>query len=184
MQKIKGIVDKTGKGRYSWYVRLRDDERYFNTRYEPKCNEGDEVGIKYEPKGASRGNIQELVVLNKNASPPTRRGYSTGGSGGDARQQSIVWQHSQGAAARLLLVMSNESAIPGTDPGENPSVRFANIRALFDQFTAQLYHDAMDPENSEAFKASKTGEAANPEDDWDKPDQTDDTEDDWDDWEN
>lgn len=156
--RVRGIVAKTGKGQYSYYVVLDGDEKYYNTKFEPKCNPGDDVGIEFEPKGDKRGNIQKLKVLNAGAQPPPAQpaassgGFKRGAAGGDARQDSIVWQHSQEIATRLLTVMlqSGATSLPKTGGAEV-------LKGMFQQLTYEAFRDALDPRNSEAYK---TGSAA------------------------
>ena len=115
MSKIKGTVTGVGKSQYSYFVRLDGNPFYYNTKYEPKCGEGDVVGIEFEQKGDARGNIKKLTVLEKNSDG--YKGDAGGGksagsarsapAGGD-RQDSIVWQHSQEMALRLsTLILAN-----------------------------------------------------------------------------
>ena len=51
MSRKKGTVEKVGKSKFSFYIRLDNDTRYFNTKFEPKCGVGDTVGLEFVEKG-------------------------------------------------------------------------------------------------------------------------------------
>ena len=194
MSRIKGTVTGEGKSQYSYYVRLDGNQFYYNTKYEPKSGIGDVVGIEFEPKGESRGNIKKLTVLEKNSD-----GYkgSEGGSwtekptsgarsapaGGD-RQDSIVWQHSQEMALRLstLILAWGGYAVKGKTDEKR-----LQVEGLVDELTARLFRDALDPRKSAAFtSAAEIDEDAEGGETWgkgeDKPDGSGDgTWDKWDD---
>ena len=152
MSRTRGIVAKTGKGQYSYYITLDGDERYYNTKFEPKCNPGDDVGIEFEDKGPRRANIKKVVVLQAGArpapAPSSGSGYSAP-AGGD-RQASIIWQHSQEIAVRLVTAMLQSGALslPKTDPE-------TVLLAKYDELTVRAYNDAADPLNSDTYKAAQ-----------------------------
>ena len=193
MSKVKGTVSGAGKGKFSFFITLEETEGfYYNTKYEPKCGKGDVVGIEFEQKGAKRGNIKKVVVLEKNSSGYDGGGDSGGwddapakpsggGSGGNVRQDSIIWQHSQEMAVRLAstLVTTESIKLP-----KNPDARRLIIESLVDELTLRYFKDAENPRVSKAFteadgiEADASGDEGG--DDWDAPDSGD-FDDSWDD---
>ena len=159
MSKAKGTVSGCGKGKYSYFITLNEREGfYFNTKYEPKCGKGDVVGIDYEQKGDSRGNVKKVVVLEKNSNGYEDTsgkfsggggsgGSSGGGTGGGDRQDSIVFQSSRKDAlvAAGLLIQTETVKIPKGDKGR------IVIEALIDEITVRFFKDASDPKASEAY---------------------------------
>lgn len=159
MSKIKGTVSGVGKGKFSYFITLESkDGFYFNTKYEPKCGKGDVVGIEYEQKAENRGNVKRVEVLEDNGAPKGVQGGGGegGGSGGKAetggaRQDSIVWQHSQEMALLLAgTLLSNEAFIIKGKADE----KRVQIEELVDELTVRLFKDAMKPLDSEAYKTA------------------------------
>jgi len=158
MSKAKGTVSGCGKGKFSYFITLNEREGfYFNTKYEPKCGKGDVVGIEFEQKGDSRGNVKKVVILEKNSngyedtsgkfSGGGSGGSSGGGTGGSDRQDSIVFQSSRKDAlvAAGLLIQTETVKIPKGDKGR------IVIEALIDEITVRFFKDASDPKASEAY---------------------------------
>ena len=145
MSKIKGTVTRVGDGKFSKFVMIdARDGFYFNTKFDPKCGVGDVVGIEYEPKGDTRGNIKKLVLITDNGAPKGVQESSapTGGgrSGGGADQRpSIVWQHSQEMAIRVVgLLVSNECIkLPKAAERED------FVAGLVDGYTVRYNADAL-----------------------------------------
>jgi hypothetical protein len=204
-QRKKGTVTKAGKGKFSYYIVLDDNGFYFNTKFEPKCGEGDVVGIEYEPKGDSRGNVKKITVLQDNSggyqkansessgggrSSGSGGASSTGGSNRNAgagnRNESIVFQHSQEMAIRAATIVLAQGAYAVS--GKTDAKRL-QVEALIDTLTVKFYRDALDPENSNLVKEyrkiesdSKGGDdSSNDEESWDDDEKGGD--DDWDSWE-
>ncbi len=151
MARIKGTVSKVGKSEYSYYIRIEGDERYFNTKFEPKCGEGDVVGIEYEPKGDKRANIKKVKMFEQNsagyaASQPEEKSYSapTGG-GGSNRSESIVFQSSRKDALVLVGILLGAEAFATKGKTDERRVQ---IEELLDELTAKFYHAAIDPAKS------------------------------------
>ena len=172
-KKVKGTVTKASKGKYSWFLQLDGDDFYYNTKYEPKCGEGDVVGIEFTPKGDARGNIQKVKVLEDNsggyAKANSERAESSGGgssgSGGD-RNSSIVFQSSRKDALVYvgLLLQEEAFAIKG-----KPDLRRVQLDELLDEVTARFYQDAIDPSKVKWLAAvAEEGEeeSSNGDDDW------------------
>lgn len=149
MAKVKGTVFRAGQSKFGFYVKLDGDEAFYNSKYEPKCSEGDVVGIEFVAKGKSK-NITKLVVLEKGsgASKASSGGKSTGG--GD-RQDSIVWQHSQEIAARLTSILVANGAVEL--PAKGADKRSTAIVGTFDALTYVLFTAAIDPRESAVYKA-------------------------------
>lgn len=161
MAKVRGVVFRAGKSKFGYYVKLDGNETFFNTKYEPKCEQGDEVGIEYVQKGRSC-NISKLVVLSKAG----RR--EQGGNGNPApadRNDSIVWQSSRkdAIAAADLLLRNGAVKLPKTEDG-----RAAIIAGLVDKLTYVYFNDAVDPRNSSTFKneAGVQEDAEEPKEEW------------------
>lgn len=173
-KRIKGIVARIVKSRYGYGVVLQNkDGYYYNTKYQPKFNEGDEVGIEFSPKGETSAQITKVQVLREGVGAPApRRSAGSGASyaSGD-KQDSIVWQHSQEMATRILGKAEDvESYLP-----------------LFDDLTARLFEDALNPRDSDAYKTYKAraADVASGQDTtWDVDAGGDDPSsgDDWDEW--
>ena len=168
MAKVKGTVTGVGKGKYSHFVLIdTKDGYYFNTKFEPKCGEGDVVGIEYDDKG-ERGNITKLKVLEKNSSgyQPSNSG---GGSQGGSRQDSIVWQSSRKDALVLIGMLLDAAAIKL--PSKSDAKRVV-IEELVDEATATYFNAATDPRNCKAFTSNTEveedakEEEDEPEDEW------------------
>ena len=94
MAKVKGTVTRAGKGKFSYFVQLDGNDFYYNTKFEPPCGEGDVVGIEFEQKGPSRGNIKKIKVLTDNSG-----GYSSSNS--ERKQQSSGGGSSTGSTATI-----------------------------------------------------------------------------------
>lgn len=155
MAKIKGIVARVGDGKFSKYIMLEGkDGFYFNTKFNPTVGVGDEVGITYTPKGDTRGNISDVKMLKDSGSPKgvQEEARSTGGGGGEsggARQDSIIWQHSQEMAIAYvgLLFETDALKIPAKQ-------KEAVVSAAVDDATVRFFKDASNPKKSEAFKSA------------------------------
>jgi len=168
MSKIKGTVSRAGKSKFSYFIQLDGNDFYYNTKFEPKCGEGDVVGVEFKPQGDTRGQIKMIKVLEDNsggyAKANSEKGddwggssgggskKSSGGGGGGDRQDSIVWQHSQEMAISLAsqLLAAEAYAVKG-----KPDEKRVQIEGLVDELTARLFSDALDPRNSTAFKDNK-----------------------------
>lgn len=203
MSKIKGTVSKAGKGKFSYFVLLDGNDFYYNTKFEPKCGEGDVVGIEFTPKGESRGQISKCVVLEDNsggyakANSETSGGAGSSGSGsrssnsgsgsnrgsGGDRNASIVCQHSQEMAIRTSeIILANEAfAVKG-----KADARFTQIVALIDTLTVKFYNDALDPEAAEFIKIAreieKDSKSSDDGGDWDGDEEEKSEGDNWDEW--
>lgn len=193
MARIKGTVTKAGKSQYSYYVMLDGADFYYNTKFKPKCGEGDVVGIEFTKKAANRGQISKLKVLENNsggydASNSERGNSGSGGprpnyrassaEGGD-RQDSIIWQHSQEMAlsAADLLIQAG-GFVP---KGKDAETKKLDVLTLVDELTVRYFEDASNPKQSKAYKETKGVEAdAGDPDDWDSP-SNEASDDDWDD---
>jgi hypothetical protein len=190
MSKIKGTVARVGEGKFSKFVVLKErDGFFFNTKFEPQCGEGDVVGIEYEQKGDKRGNIQKLVVLEKNSSSSSSTSWDdtpaatpTGSKpAGGERQDSIVWQHSQEMGIQLasLLIANGGFVVKG-----KPDAIRMQITTLVGELALSQFNDALDPRKSETFKlAQGIVEETGDDEPEDEPEATDD----WnggDDWSN
>ena len=184
MSKAKGTVKLVGNGKFSNFVMLEDrDGFYFNTKFNPKCGVGDVVGIEFEPKGDTRGNIKRLVVLEDNGAPkgvqesaaPARSG---GGRGGADQRPSIVWQHSQEMAVRFVavLVSSESIKLPAAAKRED------FLSTLVDNYTTKFDTEALaaklattpDEATDEVPAAAPKDEWStddSPEGEWDKDDE-------------
>ncbi len=163
MAKRKGTVSRVGKGQYSYFIQLDGDGFYFNTKYEPKCGEGDVVGIEFTKKDDKRGQIKNVTILEQNssgykASASNSGGGSGGGGGGGDRQDSIVYQSSRkDAIVFVTLLLTNEAfAIKG-----KPEDMRVQLEELLDEITGRFFKDASDPRKSNAL----TGDGADDEDD-------------------
>lgn len=160
MARVKGTVTKAAKGKFSYFILLDGNDFYYNTKFEPKCGEGDVVGIEYTPKGDTRGNITKLKVLEDNsggysASNSERSGGGAAAyarSGGGDRQDSIIWQSCQKVAAALVQaeVTAGSLASKGTADSKQKE-----IKGRYDELTVSLFEDACDPRNSSTFKEVK-----------------------------
>lgn len=147
----QGTVSKVGKSKYSYFVMLDGENFYYNTKFEPKCNEGDEVKILFEQKAENRGNIKKLKVVSKGTGPAPQKTYG-GGGGTDNRQDSIVWQHSQEMAIRYVDAMLAAEVIPLKGDFD---AKETFIRSLVDEATVRFFNAAMDPRKSPAYEDTK-----------------------------
>lgn len=168
MAKVKGTVFRAGKSKFGFYIKLDGDDAFYNTKSEPTVGEGDVVGIEYEQKGKSR-NVKRVVVLEKGAGTQGSSGGS--GGGGAARNESIVWQHSQEMAARVAGLLLSNGAVEL--PAKGADKRATAITGLVNELTYKFYVDAINPAESETFKAeagveseSDEGAADEPDDEW------------------
>lgn len=189
MAKRKGKVSKIGKSKYSYYLQLDGDGFYFNTKFNPsKVGVGDVVGIEFDPKGDTRGQVQAIKLLEDNGGPKGHQesggDFGGGNRGGNAsgdgnRQESIVYQSSRKDALVLtgLLVEQGAIALP-----KAADKRRTIIEELLAEQTNRLFKDAMDP--SKAVKGAEEVEEDSGGDDWDEAPKDDGGED-WDDdtWE-
>jgi hypothetical protein len=188
MAKKKGTVSKAGKSKFSYFVQLDGDDFYYNTKFKPKCGEGDVVGIEYARQNDQRGQIKNLKVLEDNSggydSSNSEKSYDTpstskrsGGGGGD-RQNSIIWQSCQKVASVLLQAEVAAGAVASKG---NPDSKAAEIKGRFDELTVSLFEDASDPKNSQTYKDVKGIESDASNDDTESDDdEWDDGDDDWD----
>jgi hypothetical protein len=196
MAKVKGKLTRVGKGKFGFFLMIEErDGFYFNTKFEPKAGAGDVVGIEYEPKGETRGNVKKVVLLEDNGGPKGAGGSSSGGSsnkGGGYRanpgkEASIVWQHSQEMAVRVVTaLLANEAVKLPANQAKKEEV----IRSLIGSYTVELFTDAQNPLESETYKTFKAENSADEseekapakDDDWSKDDDSDDWgagDDDW-----
>lgn len=192
MAKVKGTVTGVGKGKFSYFIKLGGNEFYYNTKFEPKCGEGDVVGIEFTQKGETRGNVSKVVVLESNSSgypgdaapaAPSGGGYSKAPAGNNDRQDSICWQSSRKDALVLvdILLKSEAFAIKG-----KADAKRVQIEELLDEVTARFFEDALAPRESAAYKgaAEVTADAADePPDDGDNWDDEPKSESGFDNWE-
>lgn len=161
MAKIKGTVSKASKGKFGYFLMLDGNDFYYNTKFEPKCGEGDVVGIEYDPKGPTRGNVKRVQILEDNTggyanansesgggggnfSSGSRGGGSSSNAGGD-RQDSIITQHSQEMAisAAALIISNDAYAIKG-----KPDEKRVQIEGLIDELTAKFFLQAEKPRDT------------------------------------
>lgn len=160
MARKKGTVTKAGKSKFSYYLQLDGDGHYYNTKFKPKCGEGDVVGIEFTPKGETRSQISSIKVLEDNsggydASNSERAfggggsNYKKGGGASDDRQDSIIWQSCQKAAAELVSAAVAAGAIASKG---NPDSKAAELKGYFDERVVSLFRDASDPKNSPTYK--------------------------------
>ena len=185
MAKIKGTVSNTGEGKFSKFIMLEErDGFYFNTKFEPKCGKGDVVGIEYEQKGDTRGNIKKIVVLEDNGgaaasssdswddTPAPSKGATPASNN---RQDSIVWQSARKCAVPFVAALLAAEAFKPTGKADAKRTQIEN---LLDEVTYRFFTAAADPRNSEAFKTNTKidEDAAEPEEDDAKDG-------DWDEWE-
>lgn len=182
----KGTVSKIGKSRYSYYIKLDGDDFYFNTKYNPKCGEGDVVGIEFDKKNEQRGQIKSVKILEDKGGPKGYQqpqnsggGNSYNGGGNDDRQASIIYQSSRKDAIQAAgLIVSNEAIKLPKDADKRRTI----IEALIDELTARYVKDASDPKNALKGEQEVAGDAAGG-DDW-EDDAEKESGDDWDDgWE-
>src|SRR5690606_50439 len=163
MARVRGVVFRAGQSKFGYYVKLDGNDQFFNTKYPPKCEEGDEVGIEYTQKGKS-ANITKLVVLSK-AGPKNQ-----GGNGSPTpadRNDSIVWQSSRKDAIEMAGLLLAHGAVK-MPKGED--ARAVIIAGLVDKLTYHFFNDAVDPRNSATFK----NEAGVQEDAAEEPEQEED----------
>jgi hypothetical protein len=170
-ERTRGIVSQTGKSKYSFYIRLEGDARYYNTKYEPKCGQGDDVGIEFESKGPDRANISKVTILKKGARKAESSGnYKSSGGSEDKKQDSIVWQHSQQMAIRAAAVLLQSNAVKLQKSGEANAVLIGN---LIDELTYKFFKDGIDPRRSSVYLSNAEVDAdVEPEkksDDWGDP---------------
>jgi len=152
MAKRKGTVSRIGKSQYSHYIQLDGDGFYFNTKYNPKCGVGDVVGIEFDKKGDTRGQIKNVTILEDKGGPKGLQESSGGGgrSGGGykaepGRQDSIVYQSSRKDAlvAVGLLVSAEAIKLPA-----KPDAKRVIIEELIDELTAKYFAAASDPKKA------------------------------------
>lgn len=145
MARVRGVVFRAGQSKFGYYVKLDGNEQFFNTKYPPKCEEGDEVGIEYTQKGKS-ANISKLVVLSK--AGPKEQGGNGNQSAGD-RNDSIVWQSSRKDAIEMagLLLSNGAVKLPKTE-----DARAVIVAGLVDKLTFSYFQDAVDPRNSGTYR--------------------------------
>jgi hypothetical protein len=184
--KRKGTVSKIGKSKFSYFIQLDGDGHYFNTKFNPKCGEGDVVGITFDRKNDQRSQIKDVKLLEDKGGP---KGYQD--SGGDfggggssnkgggfkaepGRQDSIVYQSSRKDALVLAgIILSNDAIKLPKDADKRRTV----IEALVDETTATYFAAASDPKS--ALKGeTEVSKDADGGDDW-SDDDADSFDDDW-----
>ena len=184
--KRKGTVSKIGKSKFSYFVQLDSDGFYFNTKYDPKCGVGDVVGITFEPKGDTRGQITAIKILEDKGGPKGMQAEGDSGGGGGKsggtytaspdRQDSIIYQSSRKDALVLAgILVSNDGIKLPKDTDKRRTI----IEALVDETTLVYFRAAEKPR--EALKAeAKTSDDADG-DDWEggSDDKQEDFDDDW-----
>ena len=178
MARKKGTVTRAGKSKFSYFLQLDGDDFYFNTKFEPKCGEGDVVGIEYNKQNDQRGQVSKITVIDDNSGgyqkSNSERGSGGGGKssggGNDNRQDSICWQSSRKDALVLTGILTSNDLvkIPKGDKGR------VVIEALIDEITVGYFKDALDPRSSKALKDMQEIEDDSKEDkdddDWDDDD--------------
>lgn len=160
MAKKKGVVSKAGKSKFGYFLMLDGEDFYYNTKFEPKCGEGDVVGVEFKQTGPSRGQINKVVVLTNNSggyssSNSERKGgggggFSGGGTGGSDRQDSIIWQSCQKVASSLVAAEVAAGALASKGNAESKAIE---IKGRFDELTFLLFADASDPKNSKTYES-------------------------------
>lgn len=175
MAKRKGTVSRIGKSQYSHYIQLDGDGFYFNTKYNPKCGVGDVVGIEFDKKGDTRGQIKNITILEDKGGPKGLQESSGGGgkSGGGykaepGRQDSIVYQSSRKDALVAVTLLVNAEAIKLP---AKPDAKRVIIEELLDELTAKYFAAASDP--LKALKGAQgvdddAGEEGGGDDEWDE----------------
>jgi hypothetical protein len=159
MSKIKGTVSKKGESKFSHFVMLEEkDGFYFNTKFEPKCDEGDVVGIEFDQKRDNAGQISKIVVLEKGDGPKDSGGWddkpSTSKSGGksapkgNATQDSIRWQAARNSALQAVEIILS---VDGFATKGKADAKRLQVEALVDEITVRYYNDANDPKGSQAY---------------------------------
>lgn len=157
MARKKGTVTRAGKSKFSYYIQLDGDQHYYNTKFKPKCGEGDVVGLEFNKQNDQRSQIKSIKVLESNSggydSSNSERGTGSAGgssrsnSGGD-RQDSIIWQSCQKVAAVLVEAEVAAGAVAAKG---NPESKSAEIKGRFDELTVSLFEDASDPRKSKTY---------------------------------
>ena len=182
MSKIKGTVTRAGKGKFSYFLQLDGNDFYYNTKFEPKCGEGDVVGIEFTPKGDSRGQISKVVVLEDNSGGYDKAnseksaddsGSGSGGkySGGGDRNQSIVYQSSRKDALVFVGILLGAEAFACKG---KPDARRVQLDELLDELTLKFYGAAIDPAKAVTADAvAEDGADESSDDDWDDGDEWD-----------
>lgn len=176
MARKKGTVSRVGKGQYSFYIQLDDNDFYFNTKFQPPCGVGDVVGITFTKKDDKRGNISNVKVFEKNSvgyEASASGGSRSGGGGSDARQDSIVYQSSRKDALVYVSLLLGAEAFPLKG---KPDAKRTQIEELIDETIAQFFKDATEPKKALAALAGETET-----DDDDFSEQSDEKKDEWDD---
>lgn len=181
--RVKGTVTKAGKSKFSYFLMLDGNNYYYNTKFKPKCGEGDVVGIEYNDKGGNRGQITNVKIFESNsggydASNSERQGSFAGGQqrqssgGGPDRNEAITWQSCQKTAGAVVSALAAVGAIASKG---NPESKRAEVEAAFDELTVRLFEDALNPRASKTFKTVKQvdgeasgAEAASGGDSWDE----------------
>ena len=181
MAKIKGTITKASKGKFGYFVMLDGNDFYFNTKFKPKGGEGDVVGIEYDPKGPTRGQIKRMEVLTANTggydssnsetgggswdSGGSSSSKSSGAGGGGNRQDSIIWQSCQKVAAELVKAEVSAGCLATSGSKDSKS---AEIKGRFDELVVSMFEDASDPKSSETWKEIKgiQKDASGDDDSW------------------
>ncbi len=174
MSKIKGTVTRAGKGQYSYFLQLDGNDFYYNTKFKPKCGEGDGVGIEFTSKDDSRGQITNVKVFEENSGGYDKSnsekseggGGKSGGGGGTDRNQSIVYQSSRKDALVFVGILLGAEAFAVKGKAD---ARRVQLDELLDEYTRKFYAAAIDPASAVAENGGEESDDA-PEgesgDDW------------------
>lgn len=179
MSRIKGTVTTANKGKFGYFLKLDGADFYYNTKFKPKCGEGDVVGIEFTAKGPNRGQISQIKVLESKsggydasnsenrATSASSGGWSASAASGPStdRQDSIMTQHSQEMAVDTakLLLEQGAYAIKGT-----PDQKRIQIMGLINELTVMFFEQAEKPRATVLahIPSSAAAEPAAKEDDW------------------
>jgi hypothetical protein len=190
----KGTVSRAGKSKFSYFLQLDGEDFYYNTKFKPKCGEGDVVGIEFDQKADNRGQVKNVKVFEDNSggydasnSESPQSGGGGGGSfggskpqsgGGGDRQDSIIWQHSQEMACRVADVLFAAGTL--ASKGNTESKR-EEILSTVDELTVRYFDDASNPKGCAAYKTVRGIQEDAGEDTPDKKDESwDEEEESWD----
>lgn len=169
-ERVRGVVFRAGKSKFGFYIKLDGDDTFYNTKYEPKVGEGDEIGIEFDRKGRSC-NIKNVKVFSKADRAPRGNGSGNGSGGyqpaGGDRQDSIVWQSSRKDAIEMAALLLTNGAV--TMP-KTANDRAVIVDGLVNKLTYRYFLDASNPRGSDTFKEEAGVEAdAQPDGDgWDE----------------
>ena len=143
MALARGTVKKISKAKFGFCFLLDNNDLFFDTKYEPKFSEGDEVGVTYTAKKNGTGaQVTKVDLLSKGA--PQAKAAAGGGESSGRRNESIVWQHSQEMAIQTVAIIAGLQKVKSQEA----------VDALISDYTVRYYRDAVDPSKSGAFKAA------------------------------